>query len=164
MNAFRILEAMLYVFLEQVFSCKAIYLPYKRVAARLDSIISSRSVTLSGIFQRFIFCAPESYSWIHVRMSNASFWFMFNHSQLNGLKCAFKGPDCIWRANWNHIAYPRDQIGTVLVIALWRWQNESVRLVFLTVTWALLLGCACTSTTYDYRSPYKSIAINWIPH
>lgn len=72
-------------------------------------------------------------------MSNASFWFVFSHSQLNGLKSAFKGPDCIWRANWSHIAYPKDQIGVVSVTALQGKQNVSVRPVFLIVIWVLLL-------------------------
>lgn len=80
-------------------------------------------------------------------MSDASFWFIFSHAQLNGLKSAFKLSDCIWRANWNHILIHV----TVLVIAS-KWK-KNVRLVFVSVIWAQLLACACTSTSCGHGTP-----------
>lgn len=48
----------------------------------IESSLSS-SITLTGIFERFIYCEAASYLKIHIKMRDASFWFMVNHSQLN---------------------------------------------------------------------------------
>lgn len=90
-------------------------------------------------------------------MSGASFWFMSNRSQLNGLKCAFKLPGLHLEGKLESHSYPWDQAGVVLVTAL-KWK-ENVRLVFLSVIWTQLLGCACTSTSCGHGRRYKPSAI-----
>lgn len=50
--------------------------------------------------------------------------------------------------------YPCDQAGAVFLTALKWKKNVSVRLVFLTVIWAQLLGCACLE---DPTKPLQSL-------
>lgn len=156
MNAFWILETMLYFLLKQMFSCKAIYLPHKKIKAGclmhdLTASFLNSSVTLG--FLEDSFTVPQN----HILKFMLG-WVML----LFGL--------CSVIPNWMDLrVLLRDQIafggqtGVTLLIQRTCLTGETKCECKASVSHCYLgsaSGCAGTSSTCSYRSPCKSIAIN----
>lgn len=72
--------------------------------------------------------------------------------------CALKGPDYIWRANWNHTAYPRDQLQTH---SLYKCEYKAgIFHLYLDSPFWAVFGQAIHAVTETPTNPLQSIRYN----